>query len=144
MNIESIFKLFPTQKDCVKYIERVRWGNKPVCPYCHSLCCSAMQKEIEYEINRYHCNKCNTAFSVLVGTIFQNSKLELQKWLFMIFLAMDIKKSMSSRQLADCLGINHKTAWSIQAKIRRALCQSDAEFLKKLTTNIGYKHEIME
>ena len=37
MNIIEIYKKFPTQKSCIKHLEKVRWGKNPVCPYCQSL-----------------------------------------------------------------------------------------------------------
>ena len=36
MNIIQIFKLFPTQKDSVEYLESLRWSKGDYCPYCKS------------------------------------------------------------------------------------------------------------
>ena len=36
MNIVTIYKIFPTERDCLKHIEKVRWNNTPKCPYCQS------------------------------------------------------------------------------------------------------------
>lgn len=130
MNIVQVFKQFPTQESCVRHIEKVRWGNSPVCPYCNSVHCSTMKKEKEYRINRYHCNKCNATFSVLVNTIFQDTKLELQKWFLAVSLVTNAKKGVSSRQLARDLEVNHKTAWYMQMRIRRAMHQDGAQLLQ--------------
>ena len=75
MNIIQIYRTFPKQQDCINHLEKVKWNNKPRCPYCKSTNQTSMPKE-----NRYHCNNCNTSFSVMVGTIFENTKLDLQKW----------------------------------------------------------------
>ena len=32
----SLFKKFPTEESCIKHLEKIRWGDKPVCPYCQS------------------------------------------------------------------------------------------------------------
>jgi transposase-like protein len=130
MNIVSVFNQFPTQESCVKHIEKIKWDNSPICPYCGSTHCSAMKKEKGYGINRYHCNKCNATFSVLVGTIFQDTKLELQKWFLAISLISNAKKGISSRQLARDLEVNRNTAWSMQMRIRKAMYQGGAELLK--------------
>jgi len=130
MNIVSIFKQFPTQKACVEHIEKIKWGDKAICPYCGSAHCSTMKQEKGYGINRYHCNKCNATFSVLVGTIFQDTKLELQKWFLAISLISNAKKGISSRQLARDLEVNRNTAWSMQMRIRKAMRQDGAELLK--------------
>lgn len=65
MNIIQVYKQFPTQQDCIKHLEKIRWNNIPVYPYCNSKNQSPLPKE-----QRYHCNNCKTTFSVTVHTIF--------------------------------------------------------------------------
>lgn len=116
MDIISIYQMFPTQDDCVDHLEKVRWGNKPRCPYCQSTKATPMPKE-----RRYHCNNCNTSFSVTVGTIFHHTHLDLQKWFLGISLILNAKKGISSRQLARDLGVNKNTAWYMGKRIRKAM-----------------------
>jgi transposase-like protein len=130
LDIISVFRTFPTQADCLAHIEKVKWDNVPTCPYCGGQKCTAAKNEKGYNIHRYHCNQCNTTYSVLVNTIFQDTKLELQKWFLAISLIVNAKKGISSRQLARDLQVNHKTAWAIQTKIRRTMRQNGAELLK--------------
>lgn len=118
MNIIQIYKMFPAQEDCLNHIENVRWGNKPICPYCESPNHSKMPKE-----NRYHCNKCNTSFSVTVSTIFHNTKLPLQKWFLAISIILNAKKGVASRQLARDIEVTKDTAWRMQMQIRKAMGQ---------------------
>ena len=74
MDITTVFHKFPTKESCIGHLEKVRWGDKPECPYCHN------KKSTPRKDNfRYHCNKCNTDFSVTVGTIFHRTRLPLQK-----------------------------------------------------------------
>lgn len=116
MNIIQIYKRFPTTEDCLKHLEIVRWGGSAECPYCSSDNCTTRKNS-----NRYQCNTCNSSFSVTVGTIFQNTKLDLQKWFLMISLMLDAKKSMSSRQMARHIEINVKTAHRNMMKLRVAM-----------------------
>jgi transposase-like protein len=37
------------------------------------------QTPLKEKQQRYHCNNCNTSYSVTVGTIFHDTKLDLQK-----------------------------------------------------------------
>lgn len=118
MNIITIFEKYPTQESCIKHIEQVRWGNKPSCPYCKS------HRQTPFKnCNRYHCNNCNTSFSVTVQTIFHRTHLPLQKWFVAISLIVNAKKGISSRQLARDINVNHKTAWSMQMRIRKAMTE---------------------
>lgn len=81
MNIIQVYKQFPTQEACIKHLEKVRWNNEPVCPYCKSKNCTPMPKEL-----RHKCYNCNMSFSVTVGTIFHKTKCDLQKWFLAISL----------------------------------------------------------
>lgn len=116
MNIIQIYKLYPTENDCIKHLETVRWNGKPACPYCKSHKSNALKAE-----NRHHCNNCNTSYSVTVGTIFHHTHLPLQKWFLALSLILNAKKGISSRQLARDIEVTKNTAWSMQMRIREAM-----------------------
>lgn len=124
MNIISIYKTFPSQLDCIKHLEKVRWNNEPVCPYCQSKNQSPLPKE-----QRYHCNNCNTTFSVTVQTIFHKTKADLQKWFLAISLVLNAKKGLSARQLARDIEVTKDTAWYMLMRIRKTFVD-DAELLE--------------
>jgi len=119
MNIVRIYELFPTEVDCLEHLERVRWHNNPVCPYCKSDNSTPVPNE-----QRHHCNNCNTSFSVTVGTIIQHTHLPLQKWFLAVSLILNAKKGISSRQLSRDLKVHKNTAWRISMKIREAMRES--------------------
>lgn len=116
MNIIEIFEKYPTQKECLDHLEQVKWGNVPLCPYCFSKSATQVKEE-----NRYHCNNCNTSFSVTVGTIFHNTKLPLQKWFLAISIILNAKKGISARQLGRDIHVTKDTAWRISMQIRQAM-----------------------
>lgn len=116
MNIIQIYKQFPEHESCIKHLEKVRWNDIAKCPYCNSTNATPAPKEL-----RYHCNNCNTSFSVTVGTIFHKTKLDLQKWFLAISLILNAKKGISSRQLARDIEVTKDTAWYMQMRIRRAM-----------------------
>lgn len=121
MNIVQIYKIFPTHKDCLKHLEAVKWRGNPKCPYCLSINCTSLKDDI-----RYHCNGCNTSYSVMVGTIFHDTKLDLQKWFLAISLILNAKKGISSRQLSHDLEVNKNTGWYLLMRIRKAMLQDSA------------------
>ena len=114
-HITDIYKKFPTKENCIRYIEKIRWSNKPACPHCHSQRISPMKKEF-----RYHCNACNVSFSVTVKTLFHNTRIPLQKWFAAIEIFIQNDKFISARKLAEILDINKDTAWTMIAKIKKA------------------------
>lgn len=139
MNIPQLYKQFPTQLDCIKHLETVRWNDTPTCPYCNSTKQSPMPKE-----NRYHCNNCNASFSVTVGTIFHKTRLDLQKWFLAVSLVLNAKKGYSARQLGRDIDVTKDTAWRMFMQIRKAMVE-DKELMTGIVeadeTYIGGKNE---
>lgn len=116
MDIVKIFEKFPDKASCIEHLENVRWHNQPKCPYCGSSHYSNLNGEY-----RYHCNTCNTSFSVTVGTIFHNTKLPLQKWFLAVSLVVNAKKGIAARQLGRDLHVTKDTAWRMLMQIRKAM-----------------------
>ncbi|WP_176844617.1 transposase, partial [Mucilaginibacter gossypii] len=95
MNIIETIKRFPDQSSCIDYLEGLRWQGLPECPYCNSKRSSKRQ-----ESQRHICNSCNRSYSVLVGTVFEGTKLPLPQWFLAISLMLNAKKGLSARQLS--------------------------------------------
>lgn len=138
MNIFEVYKRFPDQKTCIKYLEKVRWGKKPICPYCGSKNTNALVAEL-----RHHCNGCRKSFRVTVGTIYHRTHIPIQKWFLLTSLMLNAKKGLSSCQAARDIGIQQKTVWSMMHRIRRAMETDQAQLLKDVVemdeTYIGGK-----
>ncbi len=139
MNIIQIYKKFPTQQDCINHLEKVRWNNEPTCPYCKS-----KHNTPRPNSHRYQCNTCNTSFSVTVGTVYHNTKLDLQKWFLATTLVLNAKKGLSSRQLSRDIEVNKDTAWSMLMRLRKAFVDQ-GEFLSGVVevdeTYVGGKNK---
>jgi transposase-like protein len=116
MDLKEVFLKFPTRADCITCLEDARWQGKPTCPYCDSDKVTHVHKE-----NRYHCNKCNTTFSVTVNTLFHHTRLPLQKWFLAICMMLEASQEVSTKQLASDLNVNKKTASYIEMRIRQAM-----------------------
>ena len=69
----------------------------------------------------YKCNECAKPFTVTVGTIFEDSKIPLNKWLLAFRLLNGGKKGFSAHQLHRSLGITYKSAWFMAHRIREAM-----------------------
>lgn len=54
------------------------------------------------------------------NTIFERSKVPLNKWLYAMYLLVTARKGISSTQLAKEIGVTQKTAWFIQGRETRA------------------------
>ena len=103
-----------TPEECLAYLEQIRWGGTPQCPYCESTQATLLKKE-----RRYHCNECFTSYSVTVGTLFHHSHVDLKKWFLAIALVMR-PEGISVRKLAKAIEVNKNTAASMIKRIRQA------------------------
>lgn len=102
-----------------EYLEALRWPDGPVCPHCGGI-------ERIYAIKGgrpglYKCGECRKQFTVTVGTVFERSKIPLNKWLMAVYLMCSSKKGISSHQLHRSLGVTYKTAWFMTYRIREAM-----------------------
>jgi len=104
-------------------LEAIRWPNGAICPHCGN-CEPTKIKALEGKAHRpgvYQCAECRQQFTVTVGTVFERSKIPLNKWLLATYLLSSSKKGMSSHQLHRMLGVTYKTAWFMTHRIREAM-----------------------
>lgn len=107
---------FSSEQVCRDYLEKARWDDEIVCPHCGSY------KTYKFTNGRlFKCGDCKKQFTVRVGTIFEDSKISLQKWFLAVYLATSLKKGISSVQLSKYLGITQKSAWFMLQRIRYAV-----------------------
>lgn len=119
MNVYSVSRKFHTQIDCIKYLESLRWGKKPVCTYCHS----TNTVPIEHGA-RHHCNDCKRSFSVMVGAIFEGARLPLPQFFSLIALMLHARGGISAKQLSRNVGIGYKSAWFAAMRARCAMVET--------------------
>jgi len=128
MNLMTIFQRFPDQEACIEHMERVRWNDDPHCPKCGSA--HVARKAEAHRVGRWNCHDCHASFNVLSGTIFEKTKVPLQKWFMAVGIMVNAKKSVSSPQLARDLDMNQKSAWYMQQRIRAAMADDRAPMLQ--------------
>ena len=104
-----------------EHLEEQRWPNGPVCPHCKSKNNATKLEGKSTRPGVYKCKGCSKPFSVTVGTVFERSKVPLNKWLLATFLMTSSKKGISSHQLHRTLGVTYKTAWFMSQRIREAM-----------------------
>jgi transposase-like protein len=103
---------------CLRYVANLRWPNGVECPTCASKDVRFLATRKMWECKTKHAKR---QFSVRVGTIFEDSKLPLDKWLVTIWMEANSKNSVSSYEVARALGVTQKTAWFLQQRIRLAM-----------------------
>ena len=106
VNLCSLIEQFGDESKCREYLEALRWRDGIKCPRCgHSEASKIANRE------QYYCLHCHYNFSVMAGTIFNDSHLPLMKWFLCTYLLCESRKGMSANQLKRILGVSYKTAW---------------------------------
>lgn len=122
-----------TEGDAYLFMEKMRWGNRPVCPHCGS-------EHVNYikpvngvsrttrtgsvsERRVWKCQACpgRKQFSVLTGTIFHGTKIPVRTWLFVVFEMCASKNGVAAREIERKYGLSPKSAWFMLHRIREAM-----------------------
>ena len=108
-----------------EHLETMLWPDGPVCPHCGGVENITKLKGKSTRPGVHKCNQCRKPFTVTVGTIFERSKIGLNKWLLGFRLMAGSKKGISAHQLHRSLGVTYKTAWFMAHRIREAMKDND-------------------
>jgi transposase-like protein len=106
-----------------EYLEAQRWPGGPICPHCGN-CDPDNITALKGKAHRpglYQCNSCREQFTVTVGSVMEDSKIPLNKWLLAMHFLGASKKGMSAHQLHRMLGITYQSAWFLAHRIREAM-----------------------
>ncbi len=113
-SIFDLLRTFPNETSCIEHLESLRWNGVPVSPFDES------SKVYKCTNNRYKCKNTGKYFNVKVGTIFEDTKIPLQKWFMALYMFSSHKKGISSHQLAKDISVTQKTAWFMLHRLRYA------------------------
>jgi transposase-like protein len=123
----QLFDRFGTDEKARKHLEGVLWKNGIVCPKCK---CNDQTKFSDIKPNAVAktraglrwCANCKDKFTVTIGTVFEDSKIPLRKWLIAWYMLCSSKKGISSLQLQRNLELgSYRTALFMAHRIRHAL-----------------------
>jgi transposase-like protein len=119
---ESLYELFeaiPDEQAAIDYFKAIRWAKGEFCPYCgHDKVYAFTAGKMAGR--QWKCAQCRDKFSIRVGTIFEDSKIPLRKWMAAIWFITSHKKGIASTQLAKDIDVTQKTAWFMMHRLRHA------------------------
>jgi transposase-like protein len=125
-----------------EHLESLHWPNGPVCRHCGNVNPERMTtltgKSTRPGVR--WCKECDKPFTVTVGTVMEDSKIPLNKWVLAFHLMCASKKGMSAHQLHRMLGVTYKTAWFLCHRIREAMGDDS----HKATGGLGGAGKIVE
>lgn len=113
--------IFTDESKAREHLEAIRWPNGVVCVHCGGVEQIKPLTGKGVRAGLYYCNDCEGQFTATVGTVFEKSKVPLNKWVLAFHLVCASKKGISSHQLHRMLGVTYKTAWFMTHRIREAM-----------------------
>src|SRR2546427_2666333 len=124
MALLEMLQKYSTDEKCREILTKLRWPEGVRCPRCGEDRVCYLQERKQFECS------CGYQFSVLTGTVFNDTHLPLEKWFAATYLLCEAKKGMSACQIQRTLGIgSYKTAWYLCHRIRHAMAQTDKPML---------------
>lgn len=96
----EFFQKFPYKQSAIDFLETERWSDRVNCPRCDSLHTKRIGNQ-----DKLNCDGCRRQFSVRTGTIFENTRIPLRKWLYAFTTVETALNGISGIQLSKELGI---------------------------------------
>jgi hypothetical protein len=109
-------ELFPDESSCLRYLEKLKWNDGYKCKKCgHDKFTTHLQPFTR------KCNSCKSIESVTVDTLFQGTRIPLNKAFYIVYDTIRSGKSKTIEELAEYLELNKNTIWSFRKKVQSAL-----------------------
>jgi ISXO2-like transposase domain len=138
-SILELIKTFPNEQTCIDHLEILRWNGNVISPF------DSTSKVYKCKGSKYRCKNSGKYFNVKTETLFDNTKIELQKWFLAIWIVTSSKNGISSLQLGRDLNITQKSAWFMLQRIRNCFgigCNNESDNeVKADETFVGCKNK---
>jgi transposase-like protein len=132
MTFQQFMASFPEEEACRRYLFERRWPDGRVrCPRCNKSETVYPLKKMpwRWECSNPECRSGNAyRFSLLVGTVFEDTKIPLVTWFKVLYAMLQSKKGISSRQVRRMFfgeTSSLHTAWYVCHRLRAAMRDTD-------------------
>jgi hypothetical protein len=116
VDFEEFSKIYPDKESCFKFLAELKWSQGYACRKCgHDHYFNG------HLIYSRRCAKCGYEESVTANTILQNTRIDINKAFYMIFLVYSTKGKISSHKLSEILNIRQSTCWSYSTRIKKVM-----------------------
>jgi len=145
--LTEAIRYFADPDIALRTMVELRWPNGVCCPTCGRGDPRFIATRRLWECKEKHPRR---QFSAKVGTIFEDSPLDLGKWFAVVWMVANCKNGISSYEMHRALGVTQKTAWFMDHRIRLAMktgsflkmsgeIESDETFIGGLSKNMHKK-----
>jgi len=136
--VEAIPIACSNELAAVEFLEWQRWGKTPACVHCGSVAVYKMSDAKTGKRNKrflWRCRDCKKQYTVRVGTVYEESRLDLRHWCYAFWRAATSKKGVAALEIMRHCQISYKSALFLMNRIRFAMAP-DLETASKLTGTV--------
>jgi transposase-like protein len=107
----------------VEFMEDQRWGKTPGCVHCGSVDVYKMTDRAGQRNARFlwRCKDCGKQYTVRIGTVYEESRIELRHWCYAFWRAATSKKGVAALEIMRHCQISYKSALFLMNRIRFAM-----------------------
>src|SRR5439155_533148 len=133
MTLRALMETFPSEDDCKEFLFKRRWPKAVTCPRCGKAEQVYALKTMPWRWEGAN-KECRTGhayrFSIISGTVFENTKYPLKTWFEVLWQMLNSKKGVSAMQIQRQIGAgSYQTAWYMCHRLRAAMRDPDFQKL---------------
>jgi len=129
MTLRQLMETFPSEDACKRFLVQRRWPTGLVsCPRCGTTKnVYGIAKPWHWECSNKKCRTGNAyRFSIISGTVFENTKYPIKTWFEVLWQMLNSKKGVSAKQIQRQIGAgSYQTAWYMCHRLRAAMRDPD-------------------
>jgi transposase-like protein len=137
--VEAIPLACSDESAAVELFEHLRWGKNPACVHCGSVKVYKMTDAKTGQRNKrylWRCHDCKKQYTVRIGTVYEESRLDLRHWAYAFWRASTSKKGVAALEVMRHCQISYKSALFLMNRIRFAMAPDNPEATEKLTGTV--------
>jgi two-component system, sensor histidine kinase LadS len=121
VDFEEFSKIYPDNDSCFKFLASMKWGHDTASDHYQCRKCGHDHYFHGHSPYSRRCTKCDYDESVIAHTIFQNTRIPINKAFYMVFLIFTTKGKISSHKLSEILSIRQGTCWAYASRIKKVM-----------------------
>jgi predicted small metal-binding protein len=123
VDFQEFSRIYPDKQHCYDFLTNLKWKNGFICQKCDYT--QFFQGHLPYS---RRCKKCSYEESVTMNTFFENSKIEITKAFYLVFLCYSTNCKITSYRLSELLSIRQSTCWAYQNRVKKIMQERKKEF----------------
>lgn len=121
VDFEEFSRIYPDNDSCFRFLAAMKWGSDAAGDHYECRKCGHNHYFHGHSPHSRRCAKCDYDESVIAHTIFQNTRIPINKAFYMVFLMYTTKGKISSHKLSEILSIRQGTCWAYASRIKKVM-----------------------